>query len=531
MNSPVSCGPRANRSALFDNRPDNVVGGGVGDEEAEARGRGSPSAHNATGRADLHKNDEGEKSALPDEEMVDAPDAVVVAFPNVASKTQQPLVSAVNAEGYSIISKGELVMHFLPEGWVGTVVLKPTSTDEPVRLSPSMDLDGEYTWSLQAGEYLMEAQEKRAAFQGQMSGGVRASISSGGLGVRSSVSCGGGRAVRSAMSFGGRGRDGRTTLSRFHSAATSFGPTVTPRQTGMPPRSASLGGGGEWRGCKEGGEEAMGGDGRVEREAEPRKRAVDKEALKEMKEAWKGVEGESSKGEGEEKHNSGEKSVSRSGGTGSVVDAVLLSPKVKQTSRLWQLLQSVEPERVEGLHGPVDGDKVLLMAEEAYTSRGGGDASYWIAGKTTSMATLFGAKVRSWKCAGGKKCVNEECTYKAQFGEQNVKSFERRQGNEEKWYCFHCKKEAEDLGEKCEVLKWTTKNDGELAYCHKGKHNHDLAMLESKGEKDAYQMQVMEMVRADRSMTPARVKMAMAVEAILDEMEAGKERSAEDSQA
>jgi hypothetical protein len=39
-------------------------------------------------------------------------------------------------------------------------------------------------------------------------------------------------------------------------------------------------------------------------------------------------------------------------------------------------------------------------------------------------------------------------------------------------------------------VKWTVKNDKEVAYCHMGKHNHDLGKLRSKMEKEAHQMQV-----------------------------------------
>jgi hypothetical protein len=49
---------------------------------------------------------------------------VVIAFPNSLAITRQPLVSVVNTDGYCIVSKTELLNHFLPEGLTGTVVLQ-----------------------------------------------------------------------------------------------------------------------------------------------------------------------------------------------------------------------------------------------------------------------------------------------------------------------------------------------------------------------------------------------------------------------
>jgi hypothetical protein len=92
-------------------------------------------------------------------------------------------------------------------------------------------------------------------------------------------------------------------------------------------------------------------------------------------------------------------------------------------------------------------------------------------------------------------------------------------GTLRKWFCFHCHAEAEPYAQDCQALKWVVKNEDEVAYCHLGKHNHDLEMLESKTNVDEQQLQVMSMVRADRSMTPSRVKTAAAMTSILEEME------------
>jgi hypothetical protein len=68
---------------------------------------------------------------------------VVIAFPNSLAITRQPLVSVVNTDGYCIVSKTELLNHFLPEGWTGTVVLQlERSEGGYMRMSPGLDIDG-----------------------------------------------------------------------------------------------------------------------------------------------------------------------------------------------------------------------------------------------------------------------------------------------------------------------------------------------------------------------------------------------------
>jgi hypothetical protein len=49
-----------------------------------------------------------------------------------------------------------------------------------------------------------------------------------------------------------------------------------------------------------------------------------------------------------------------------VTDGVLKSDKIQQTNQLLLLLQRQKHEEVEGLDGPVDGDRVLIMANGAY---------------------------------------------------------------------------------------------------------------------------------------------------------------------
>ena len=92
-------------------------------------------------------------------------------------------------------------------------------------------------------------------------------------------------------------------------------------------------------------------------------------------------------------------------------------------------------------------------------------------------------------------------------------------GTLRKWICFHCDHEAKHSLDACQAVKWTVRNKKEVAFCYMGKHNHELGMLESMSDTDERQLQVMSMVRMDRSMTPSRAKTAVAVAAILDEME------------
>jgi hypothetical protein len=49
-----------------------------------------------------------------------------------------------------------------------------------------------------------------------------------------------------------------------------------------------------------------------------------------------------------------------------VTDGVLKSEKIQPTNQLLLLLQRQKHEEVEGLDGPMDGDRVLIMANGAY---------------------------------------------------------------------------------------------------------------------------------------------------------------------
>jgi hypothetical protein len=152
------------------------------------------------------------------------------------------------------------------------------------------------------------------------------------------------------------------------------------------------------------------------------------------------------------------------GGRGSVLDGVLMSEHILATNRLKVLLNRVKWERAEGLEGPVDGDRVVIMPAENYTSRGVRDGRYWGKGQTTSMKTLNGVAVRSWRCGGGRKCENEECEFRKQFGEKNMLGIEMRGNN--KWVCFYCNEEVKEPEVECQAVKWTVRNEEEVAYCH-----------------------------------------------------------------
>jgi hypothetical protein len=84
-----------------------------------------------------------------------------------------------------------------------------------------------------------------------------------------------------------------------------------------------------------------------------------------------------------------------------VTDGVLKSDKIQPTNQLLLLLQRQKHEEVEGLDGPVDGDRVLIMAYGANERNRIKDGKHWVGGQTTSMSTTNGVKIRSWKCGGG----------------------------------------------------------------------------------------------------------------------------------
>jgi hypothetical protein len=82
-----------------------------------------------------------------------------------------------------------------------------------------------------------------------------------------------------------------------------------------------------------------------------------------------------------------------------VTDGVLKSDKIQQTKQLLLLLQRQKHKEVEGLDGPVDGDRI--MANGTYERNRIKDGKYWVGGQTTSMSTTNGVRIRSWKCGGG----------------------------------------------------------------------------------------------------------------------------------
>jgi hypothetical protein len=93
---------------------------------------------------------------VADEEVVPL---VTVGFPDRVSRAKAPFVSAPNIEGFSMITKVELLFHFLPPSWEGVIKLKPAKDcHDTVAVSPSIDLDGNgLMWLLGVGDYIMEA--------------------------------------------------------------------------------------------------------------------------------------------------------------------------------------------------------------------------------------------------------------------------------------------------------------------------------------------------------------------------------------
>lgn len=77
--------------------------------------------------------------------------------------------------------------------------------------------------------------------------------------------------------------------------------------------------------------------------------------------------------------------------------------------------------------------------------------------------------------------------YKKRWGKKNASGIEMRNNRR---VCFFCNVEVKEPEVECQAVKWTIRNEEEVAYCHMGKHNHDLGTLESKEDKEAHQMQV-----------------------------------------
>jgi hypothetical protein len=98
---------------------------------------------------------------------------VTVEFPDRVSRAKAPFVSAPNIEGFSMITKVELLSHFLPPSWEGVIKLKPAKgCHDTVALSPSIDPDGNgLMWSTVVGNYIMEAISKKPLPTSQGSSG------------------------------------------------------------------------------------------------------------------------------------------------------------------------------------------------------------------------------------------------------------------------------------------------------------------------------------------------------------------------
>jgi hypothetical protein len=468
---------------------------------------------------------------------------VVIAFPNSLAITRQPLVSVVNTDGYCIVSKTELLNHFLPEGWTGTVVLQlERSEGGYMRMSPGLDIDGtDYLWSLGPGEYKMEVAQPRvpkagARGTGSSRGPPRMPCSSGPTSVARSVWIGYMSAATSfASGFGGRKISSKIATPTTTTTCLNEGGGKESTQKGVglnvekpgihigssserrskpidwargwstKARESEEGKVNSTEGKEEGSEKVASGkafedspldvwargvlNGGKEKEAKG-KRKLEKKVVEEMRGAWDREEGGAKKEKDENKEDKIDENLKEriGGGRGSVLDGVLMSERILATNRLKVLLNRVKWERAEGLEGPVDGDRVVIMSAENYTSRGVRDGRYWGKGQTTSMKTLNGVAVRSWRCGGGRKCENEECGFGKQFGEQNMFGIEMRGNN--KWVCFYCNEEVKEPEVECQAVKWTVRNEEEVAYCHMGKHNHDVGKLESGMEKETHQVQV-----------------------------------------
>jgi hypothetical protein len=118
-------------------------------------------------------------------------------------------------------------------------------------------------------------------------------------------------------------------------------------------------------------------DGGKEKEAKG-KRKLEKKVVKEMRGAWDRGKGGAEKEKDENKEDKIDENLNKriKGGRGSVLDGVLMSERILATNMLKVLLNRVKWERAEGLEGPVDGDRVVIMSAENYTSRGVRDGRY-----------------------------------------------------------------------------------------------------------------------------------------------------------
>jgi hypothetical protein len=141
---------------------------------------------------------------------------VTVGFSDRVSRAKAPFVSAPNIEGFSMITKVELLSHFLPPSWEGVIKLKPAKgCHDTVALSPSIDPDGNgLMWLLRVGDYITEAIPKKPSPTSRGSSSRRGSVS--------------------ATPAAKTGLGGQGTRS-FHSAASSFGSASAARLGGQLP--------------------------------------------------------------------------------------------------------------------------------------------------------------------------------------------------------------------------------------------------------------------------------------------------------
>lgn len=398
--------------------------GGVGKVGADAPGRTDEQPDAGEGVSDDGKvgevppgqTDEQPQGVEAEGEMTEGQmrdPVVVITFPNMLAITRQPLVSVVNPDGFSMVSKTELATHFLPEEWTGTIVLQLERGDgEMLRMSPGWDADGtDLLWSLGPGEYVMEVAKARAPKGGSRGGGggrgaPRMQCSSGPTSVARSVRTGFMSAATSfASGFGGKGFASKKAPLRGDGVKSKVNEAEKSGihiGSSSERRSKHVDWGRGWsKNVRENAEEEVSsrigskdeGERREERKAaeespldewargmlrggkeqkRKEKNILDKEVVERMAEAWeKEEEGNTEKQETEESLFNTEK------GRGDVTDAVLLSARINPTNRLKVLLERAKSEKVEGFEGPVDGDRVLLMSAENYTSRGVKDGRYW----------------------------------------------------------------------------------------------------------------------------------------------------------
>jgi hypothetical protein len=165
----------------------------------------------AFGTEELHDEEFSEDVAV--EEVVPL---VTVGFPDRVSRAKGPFVSAPNIEGFSMITKVELLSHFLPPSWEGVIKLKPAKgCHDTVALSPSINPEGNKPmWLLGVGDYIMEAISKKPLPTFGGSSGRRGLVST---------------TPAAKTGLGGQG------TRSFHSVASSFGSVSAARLGGQLP--------------------------------------------------------------------------------------------------------------------------------------------------------------------------------------------------------------------------------------------------------------------------------------------------------